>query len=66
VAGLNTLDFSVVEGGAPTAHRVDDLVGTVNAAVPEPATWAMMLIGFGLVDSSIRRRRRQAVRVSFI
>ncbi|WP_380872357.1 PEPxxWA-CTERM sorting domain-containing protein [Sphingomonas sp. DBB INV C78] len=25
-------------------------------AVPEPATWAMMLIGFGVVGSSMRRR----------
>ena len=28
------------------------------AAVPEPATWAMMLIGFGAMGVSLRRRRR--------
>lgn len=28
------------------------------AAVPEPATWALMLSGFGLVGSALRRRRR--------
>ena len=27
------------------------------SAVPEPATWAMMLVGFGLAGSAIRRRR---------
>jgi PEP-CTERM motif/Protein of unknown function (DUF642) len=27
-------------------------------AVPEPATWAMMLFGFGLVGSAMRRGRR--------
>ncbi|MBU1375410.1 MAG: PEPxxWA-CTERM sorting domain-containing protein [Alphaproteobacteria bacterium] len=25
-------------------------------AVPEPATWAMMILGFGLVGASVRRR----------
>jgi hypothetical protein len=29
-----------------------------NAAVPEPATWAMMLIGFGGIGFSVRRRKR--------
>ncbi len=30
-------------------------------AVPEPATWAMMLGGFGLVGASVRRRRSTVV-----
>ncbi len=30
-------------------------------AVPEPATWAMMLMGFGAVGYSIRRRRKPAL-----
>ena len=30
----------------------------VSGAVPEPATWAMMLIGFGAMGVSMRRRRR--------
>jgi len=29
----------------------------VSGAVPEPATWAMMLIGFGAIGVSMRRRR---------
>lgn len=28
------------------------------AAVPEPATWALMLAGFGLTGAAMRRRRR--------
>jgi len=28
-----------------------------QAAVPEPATWAMMLLGFGVVGGAMRRRR---------
>lgn len=29
---------------------------TQVAAVPEPATWAMLIIGFGLIGSALRRR----------
>jgi hypothetical protein len=32
--------------------------------VPEPATWGMMILGFGLVGASMRYRRR-ATRVTF-
>ena len=36
---------------------LDDI--TVNAGVPEPATWALMLIGLGVVGTSLRRSRVQ-------
>jgi len=29
------------------------------AAVPEPAIWALMLIGFGAVGTALRREQRQ-------
>ena len=29
-----------------------------GGAVPEPATWAMMLLGFGAIGYSLRRRRK--------
>ena len=31
-----------------------------TAAVPEPATWAMMLVGFGMVGATARYRRRKS------
>lgn len=34
---------------------------TVGSLVPEPATWAMMIAGFGLVGSLVRRRRSTGV-----
>nr|WP_084192404.1 PEPxxWA-CTERM sorting domain-containing protein [Parasphingorhabdus marina] len=30
----------------------------VSPAVPEPATWAMMIGGFGLVGGAMRRRKK--------
>ena len=45
-------DSSVMLFDAP---RVD--VGP-NGAVPEPATWLMMLVGFGGIGYSMRRRRK--------
>ncbi len=33
----------------------------VAAAVPEPATWAMMIGGFGMIGFAARRRRNMAV-----
>jgi hypothetical protein len=33
--------------------------------VPEPATWAMMLVGFGIIGAGMRRKQRQAVRYNF-
>lgn len=37
---------------------------SASGAVPEPAAWAMMLVGFGAVGSSMRRRK--TTRRSFI
>ena len=34
--------------------------GTPGGVVPEPATWAMMIIGFGAAGSMIRRRKALA------
>jgi hypothetical protein len=36
-----------------------------SGAVPEPSTWAMMLIGFGAVGFGMRRRRKEQTRVRF-
>jgi hypothetical protein len=38
------------------------IFATQAAAVPEPATWAMMLVGFGAIGASMRRSRRVGAR----
>ena len=56
-----SLSYSVA--GGPTYR--EDRLGTVavsarTGAVPEPASWAMMLIGFGGIGIALRRRRQIA------
>jgi hypothetical protein len=44
------------------SNSVDNATLTVtsSAAVPEPATWALMLLGFGALGGALRRRRAWA------
>ena len=49
-----TTIFGNDQGGTLTVSDVGD------GAVPEPATWAMMIAGFGLVGASLRKRRDAA------
>lgn len=48
-------DNSIIE-------RYEAVLTSVNiaSAVPEPATWAMMIIGFGFVGAALRRAQRSA------
>ena len=37
----------------------------LNAAVPEPSTWALLIVGFGLVAGAMRAAKRKQVTVSY-
>lgn len=39
-----------------TGLRATITTGVLGGGVPEPATWAMMLLGFGLIGTTLRRR----------
>lgn len=41
------------------------VTATATPAVPEPATWGMLLIGFGSVGFALRRRKARAATVAF-
>ncbi|MCG2840022.1 PEPxxWA-CTERM sorting domain-containing protein [Sandaracinobacter sp. RS1-74] len=43
-------------GGAPPISFLDGVSLQATGGVPEPATWAMMLLGFGAVGFAARRR----------
>jgi PEP-CTERM motif len=54
--------LSYVEITPVTPYWVaDDLSFTLSGSVPEPATWAMMLFGFGLIGAGQRRRAQRAL-----
>ena len=51
------------------AYEIDDVAGKLasggsESPTPEPATWALMIVGFSLVGVGARRRRNIATRVS--
>ncbi len=45
----------------PGVGYVNNSIGTltVSSAIPEPATWALMITGFGMMGLALRRRRAQ-------
>jgi hypothetical protein len=53
VGGYGFYDFEATDGNV--------LLSTFSAAVPEPSTWIMMILGFGGIGVMMRRARRPAV-----
>ena len=53
------VDRVVFDGlGGQGGFELDNVVlNSAVAAVPEPATWAMMLVGFGGIGFAMRRRK---------
>lgn len=58
-----SLDSSGIlnHGGQIPAISHADFFGVAAGGVPEPATWAMMLLGFGGIGFSLRRRSQSSV-----
>ncbi len=68
-AGTNVNLFFQGSGGryrvnttGPFTSSFVNATSSAAAAVPEPATWGLMILGFGVVGASLRRRRAPAVR----
>jgi hypothetical protein len=73
-ATTTDLDWSIFTGtfvgtGSPMELEFASILGDQNgsifldaisvSATPEPGTWLMMILGFGLAGGAIRRRKRQ-------
>jgi hypothetical protein len=57
------LNFNFVSGNTPAKDVLLDAV-SISGAVPEPSTWAMMILGIGFAGVAMRRKN-QAVSYNF-
>jgi hypothetical protein len=54
-----SFNYSVAGGGSYGKYRLGKV--TLTSAVPEPATWGMMISGFGVAGAAMRRRKSKAL-----
>lgn len=54
----DTLSFAAIGTSDSYGGYIDDV--SLSAAVPEPATWATLIFGFGAIAGAMRRPRRRA------
>ena len=74
----NTFNFAV-DSSTPFALKLEDFIGgtdgvtgnayfrnlSLSTAVPEPSTWAMLLLGFGMIGFSMRKRTNVRTTVNY-
>lgn len=56
-AGKNLNGFSIFGTSPGPAYFDDVLIDVGGGVVPEPATWAVLVLGFGVMGGAMRRRR---------
>ena len=59
-SGTDTLTFSSMDEGGLPSYGNEITAVSLTSAVPEPMTWAMMLVGLGGIGVAMRSRRRLA------
>lgn len=59
------IDNVRISNVALAANQLGYFTDSATGAVPEPATWAMMLVGFGMVGGALRRRQVNGVRIRY-
>jgi hypothetical protein len=58
---IRSVAFTVNGNGIADVRQIRLDPATPTEAIPEPATWAMMIGGFGMLGAAARRRPRMAV-----
>ena len=59
----NVSQFRAVSGNNPADYTGQFAFSITD--VPEPATWAMLMLGFGAIGGAMRYRRRTATKLAF-
>lgn len=65
--GSSSLVFKKAFGSGTTTlgNRVTQTgVAPISSAVPEPGTWALLVIGFGMMGAALRGQARRALRLA--
>jgi hypothetical protein len=60
--GTNLIEVSGITGGQGSFSGA---LSFASGAVPEPATWAMLILGFGVIGTALRRQRKVTTKVAF-
>jgi hypothetical protein len=65
-AGNHSIEIFYADRQNVAAHLQLTLLSdiTISPGVPEPATWAMMLMGFGGLGAAMRAKRKQALKAA--
>lgn len=64
-AGATTFGTNRTSAFAFDVLNVANATGPGSGAVPEPATWAMLMLGFGAMGFSLRRKQKVGARIRF-
>ena len=63
--GQFSITLSNARFGTPGTANVSAQFELISNAVPEPSTWAMLILGFGVVGGAMRQSRKQKQRLTY-
>ena len=64
---IRSIAYTINGGGVLDQRqlRLDETTRSIPTPVPEPTTWATLVLGFGLIGTAMRRRRGDGLRVRY-
>ena len=68
LAAFDAIGYNIAAGSRGTNYRVNTAqiyTQFATSGVPEPTTWAMLMLGFGAMGFAMRRNRKVTARIRF-